>query len=165
MKTYLVFEPPANGRGADSADGVLFLREKFFWMALFFTPLWLLWHRLWLAFVGWLCVATLIAGISYWLELDPNATAIVLWLPSLVVAFEGTELRRRKLLRLGYRDAGVAVGKYLEDAERRYFASWGEPPAFLPEKNSAEAAIGRGKAPSSLPSAVVGLFPQPGAGR
>ena len=166
MRTFLVFEPADGGRDADSADRVLFLREKFRWLALFLAPLWLLWHRLWLGFIGWLVAVTAIAAIAYAFGLTPEAAAPLLWLPTLVVAFEGTELLRRKLLRSGYRETGVRIGRDLEDAERRYFAEWShrpesgaKPPA---ERKPAPPPIVT-PAPASNP--VIGLFPEPGVRR
>ena len=159
MKTYLVFEPTGGSRNAETADQVIFLREKFSWMALLFAPLWLLWHRLWLSFVGWLVAVTLIAGIAYLLDLDPMVTAITLELPSLVVAFEGTELRRRKLLWDGYRDAGVAVGDDLEDAERRFFENWAAQREVRPENALTMPVL------ATPGRSVIGLFPEPGGGR
>jgi hypothetical protein len=162
VKTYLVFEPAEGDRGAAAADRVVFLREKFRWLALIFGPLWLLWNRLWLAFFVWLVAVILLAAASYVAGLNEEATAVVLWLPTLVIAFEGTELLRRKLLRRRYRESGVTVAADLEDAERRYFAEW--------ESRTPDVALKSSIAPapamtvqSSNP--VIGLFPEPGGQR
>ncbi len=165
MKTYLVFEPEDGSRGADSADDVVFLREKFYWLALLFAPLWLLWHRLWLGFLGWLLVVILLGVAAYALGLNQQVSAVIAWLPSLVLAFEGSELRRRKLLRTGYLDGGVAVGADLEDAEQRYFSDWSGRAA--PPRNDRRPSA---QVPPTQPSPagtnpVIGLFPQPGGGR
>ena len=164
MKTFLVFEPADGGRDAESADRVLFLREKFRWLALFFAPLWLLWHRLWLGFIGWLVAVSAIAIVAYVLGLTPEVAAPLLWLPTLVVAFEGTELLRRKLLRGGYRETGVRIGRDLEDAERRYFAEWSARPE-TPAKPPAERRLAPPPMGVPLPASnpVIGLFPEPGA--
>jgi hypothetical protein len=164
LKTYLVFESASGDGGADSADGVLFLREKFRWMALFFAPLWLLWHRLWLGFVAWLMAVTAIAATAFAFGLSPEAAAPLLWLPTLVVAFEGTELLRRKLSRSGFRETGVKIGRDLEDAERRFFAEWKPRPASQPKApvppRPAPAPVM--PAPALATSPVVGSFPEPG---
>lgn len=166
MKTFLVFEPADGGRDADSADRVLFLREKFRWLALFFAPFWLLWHRLWLGFIGWLIAVSAIAIVAYAFGLMPEAAAPLLWLPTLIVAFEGTELLRRKLLRSGYRETGVSIGRDLEDAERRYFAEWSARPE-TPAKPPAERKLAPQPmaAPQLTSNPVIGLFPEPGARR
>lgn len=161
MKTYLVFEPAEGGRDAAAADRVVFLREKFRWLALLFGPLWLLWNRLWLAFLFWLVAVVVIALGAYLVGLDEQATAPLLWLPTLIVAFEGTQLLRRKLLRR-HRETGVVVAQDLEDAERRYFADWEGSPSAVSAKQPVAPP------PSiSVPSSnsVIGLFPEPGGRR
>jgi hypothetical protein len=162
LRTYLVFEPAGVGRSEESANATRFVREKFYWLALLFALPWLLWHRLWIALFGWLMALALLAGVAYALDLPPTAVVALMMLPSLVVAFEGSELRRRKLLRAGYRDAGVATGASLEEAERRFFAGWTpradvrQPPAAPPPARDL---------PSAPPRSVIGLFPEPGGGR
>jgi hypothetical protein len=174
VKTYLVFEPAGGGRDAATAADMIFLREKFSWPALFFAPLWMLWHRLWLALLVWLLAITVLAAAAYGLDLNPWSTALVLSIPTLIVAFEAAELRRRKLLRGGYRDAGVAIGRDLDEAERRFFADWvtatpaaERPSAPPPRRPSVPSAAPATFAPatSAAPASIVGLFPQPGGGR
>jgi hypothetical protein len=165
VKTYFVLEPAGGSRNAEAADAVRFVREKFYWSALIFTPLWLIWHGLWLALCGWFAVAVAIGAIAYAFGLNQTASAVALLLPSLVVAFEGAELRRRKLVRAGFRDAGVAIGETLEDSERRFFADWksrtSEPNSANPQPRPMAPQIMQPPAPKG----VVGLFPEPGGGR
>ena len=165
MKTYLVFEPAGAGRNAETADAVRFVPESFYWSALLFALPWLVWHRLWSALLGWSAAEAAIAGAAYALDFDPTATSIALLLPSLVVAFEGSELRRRWLLRAGYRDAGVAMGVDLEDAEQRFFAGWKSAPG-APVRPTPPARVAAPPAPpAAATKSVVGLFPQPRGGR
>lgn len=164
MKTYLVLEPAEGGRDAAAADRVVFLREKFRWLALIFGPLWLLWNRLWLAFFVWLIAILVLAAAAYVAGLNEEATAVVMWLPTLIIAFEGTELLRRKLLRRRYRETGVTVAADLEDAERRYFADWeGIAPVVASKPPVAPLSTPTMSAPLSNP--VIGLFPEPGGRR
>ncbi len=164
MKTYLVFEPAEGGRDAAAADRVVFLREKFRWLALIFGPFWLLWNCLWLAFFVWLAAILVLAVAAYIVGLNEEAAAPLMWLPTLLVAFEGTELLRRKLIRRRYREAGVTVAADLEDAERRYFANWqgsvpvvaAKPPVAPPPAPAM---------PASSSNSVIGLFPEPGGRR
>lgn len=164
MKTYLVFEPADGTGGAESADRVLFLREKFRWSALFFAPLWMLWHRLWLGLILWLAAVVAIAGAAYMAGLTPEAAAPLLWLPTLIVAFESTELLRRKLLRKGYREAAVKIGNNLEDAERRFFSEWSPRrlKSSVPDNSAPAPALAVMPAPALAMSPVVGSFPEPG---
>ena len=159
MRTYLVFEPAAGGHSLEAADRILFVREKFSWTALIFAPLWLLWHRLWLGLLGWFTAEIIIGLVGWALMLDQTIASIAGLIPSLLVALEGTELRRMKLQRRGYRYAGVVVAEDLEDAERRFFTGWVAraktamfPPPLAP-------------LPPLAPTPVIGLFPESGATR
>jgi hypothetical protein len=165
LKTYLVFEPAGGSRNAEAADAVRFVREKFYWSALIFAPLWLIWHRLWLGFAAWLVACLLIAGFAYGFGLEPASAAVAQLLPSLVVAFEGAELRRGKLLRTGYREAGAAIGDDLEDAERRFFAGWDLRADAAPPTKPEPRPAASPPLQSPAPNTVLGLFPEPGGRR
>jgi hypothetical protein len=154
LRTYLVFEPDA--ATPDAAARVAFVRDKFSWPALLFTPLWLLWHRLWLAFVIFCAVGILISSALYYFGLQNTVADLALVLPSLVVAFEATQLRAFRLVRRGYREADAVLADDLEGAERRYF------------ERRKLAAVRRDLPPvPPLPEAhvsgpVIGLFPEQG---
>ena len=165
MKTFLVFEPASGGRDVASADRVTFVREKFYWSALLFAPLWLLWHRLWLGFACWLVAEVLLTVAAFVLDLDSRAAAVVGLLPSLIVAFEGSELRRRKLLRKRYREVAVVVGRDREDAERRFFMEWADAPVRSPSHAELRSSIPPLAPPAPSSNSVIGLFPEPGARR
>jgi hypothetical protein len=161
LKTYLVFEPLAGGRTLEAAERVVLLREKFSWPALFFTPIWLLWHRLWLGFLGWLVLSAAIAATRGALGLQEFAGFAAVALPSLIGGFEATTLRRRKLMRRGFREVSVVVAEDLETAERRFFAVWlsqNESPPPAPNPSSPPL-------PPASPPSVIGLFPEPGGAR
>jgi hypothetical protein len=162
MKTFLVFEPASGGKNSETAEKIVFLREKFSWPALFFAPLWLLWHTLWLGFVLWLVAELVIAALTEVFGLHPAAAALALYLPNLIIAFETTELRRRKLIRKGYADAGVVVAENLEDAERRFFEEWVEG-AETPARPQPRPVSSAPVAVPSQGNRVIGLFPEPGA--
>lgn len=174
MKAFLVFEPADGGRGVSAADRVVFLREKFHWLALFFAPLWLLWNRLWLGFLLWLAAEIVLSLSIFVLGYEPQTVAPILWLPTLIVAFEGTTLLRRKLLRRGFREAGVVVAADLEEAERRFFAEWSAAPGKtelrpaappIPEPQPPAPRNLTPAVPSVRQNTVVGLFPEPGGRR
>jgi hypothetical protein len=158
VKTFLVFEPQAGNRTPEEAERVVFLREKFSWSALVFGPLWLLWHRLWLGLVFWFAAVALIGAAGAALHLGSSVQALILAVPSLILALEATLLRQQKLTANGFREAGVVVAEDIETAERRFFDGW-----LAREK-------GKSQSPSSLPplsqpspSPVIGFFPDSGA--
>lgn len=174
MATYLVFEPADGKRTQAAAERVVFLREKFSPWAFIFTPFWLLLYRLWLPFLVWLVAFVAISWIGSWLGFGPYAALAASFFPSLLFGMEATNLRVRKLLRGGFRDAGVVIAEDLESAERKFFETWkSEPSDTAPVKtdypyppSSAPPAFPETKiaAISSEPG-VIGLFPTPGAQR
>jgi uncharacterized protein DUF2628 len=161
VKTYLVFELPGSARTLAAADRVVFLREKFSWPALVFTPFWLLWRRLWLGFLGWLVLSIAIAagltalGLKGWAGFAAGA------IPSLIAGFEATALKRRKLVRRGFREVAVIVADDRDSAERRFFAAW----IADAEKENPKAPPPAGLLPVTPSSGVIGLFPEPGGAR
>jgi hypothetical protein len=161
VKTYLVFEPPAGGRTLAVAERVVFLREQFSLAALLLAPFWLLWHRLWLGFVGWLILTVAIGAAGNVLGLDSYAGFAASAIPALIVAFEGTALQRRKLVYRGFHEAGVVVAEDLEGAERRFFDAWTKPAKLMPPVTTGSP----GPLPPVAPNPVIGLFPEPGAPR
>jgi hypothetical protein len=161
---FLVFEPKDGLKNAPTladAERVVFLREKFSWPALLFGPFWLAWHRLWLALLLWIVAFFALAVLVASLKLNETAILAALVVPSLIIAFEATAIRRRKLLRKPMRDAGVVIAQDIEIAERRFFADW----AKRAETAAAERPAPTGLVPPLDPSPVLGLFPQPGANR
>jgi hypothetical protein len=161
VKTYLVFEPPGGARTLEAAERVVFLREKFSWPALLFTPIWLLWNRLWLGFLGWVISTAAIAFAMRALGLMEYAGFAAAAIPSLIAGFEATALKRRKLLHRGFREVAAVVAEDLDTAERRFFAAW---IAGAGKQNERKApppppAMPPGSPP---PSGVIGLFPEPG---
>jgi hypothetical protein len=169
MPTYTVHEPPPQpGEAASDPERFLFVRDGFYFWAFALAPFWLLWRRLWLAFVFYLIVSTLFgAGLAL-----IGASSTVHFLAGLLIAvligFEASTIWRSKLTRHSWKMLGFVVGEDAEIAEQRFFAEWSKravatppsPPA-APEPRYA-APVRRG-APS--PSDVIGLFPEPGGSR
>jgi hypothetical protein len=158
VKTFLVFEPQAGNRTPEEAERVVFLREKFSWLALVFGPLWLLWNRLWLGLAFWLAAMALIGATVAALRLESFIAVLVLSVPSLILAFEATLLQRQKLAADGFRDAGVVLAEDIESAERRFFDGW-----LAREKAKPQSPSSLPPLPQPSPSRVIGFFPDSGA--
>jgi len=160
VKTYLVFEPQAVTHTPQTADRVIFLRDKFSWPALVFGPLWLIWHRLWLGLAFWCAAVALIGAAAAVLKLGDFVATLALALPSLILALEATQLRQRKLDAAGFREAGVVLAEDIESAERRFFDRW------LVREKAKPAPPPPASLPPLAPLAqnqVIGFFPDPGA--
>jgi len=135
---------------------------------------WLVWHRLWLALIGWIAVTVAIdVGI---VRLGASGTAIFLanLLIALLMGFEASSIRRWTLSRRNWRQLDIVVARNWETAERRFFDRWtarriindqtavdrGAPP---PARDIPGQGFSR---PPPLPrNEIIGLFPEPGTSR
>jgi hypothetical protein len=173
MSFYTVHEPPlqASGAAADPARFV-FVRDGFYLWAFLLTPIWLLWHRLWLALVSYIVILAALDSALRFAGASAAAIALVGVLISLLIGLEAGSLRRLTLRHRRWRNVGLVSGYDREDAERRFFDTWvrrpparsvsrsATPPSAPPTAMSANLS-----APASDPSGVIGLFPEPGAQR
>src|SRR5258706_2973715 len=94
MPVYTVYAPVTNGAGIAATDRYAFVRDGFHFWAAVFGPLWLVWHRLWLALIGWIILALAInVGIA---RGGAGGTALF-WADvfiSLLMGFEASSIRR-----------------------------------------------------------------------
>jgi hypothetical protein len=153
MAVYAVFEPPlkedAAGAGAamERALRVKFVRDGFSWVAFLFGPVWMLYHRLWLAVVCYVALIFVVTVIAFKFGLAEGAVTLASLLIAVLIGFESATLRRRKLLRWRWRDLGVVVEKNREAAERRFFDRWvatvpGEPVVVQTVRADEAAPVG-----------------------
>jgi hypothetical protein len=162
MPVYTVHEPPSRRNEAESdPTRFAFVRDGFYVWAFLLGPLWMLWHRLWLGFVGYVALVAATHFSLLMLNVPDGVKIAVGVLLALLVGFEAPSLRRWTLTRRGWRNLGVVVADDLEAAERRFFDAWvGE--GQRPEPRSTAAAPA-GRPTDAAPPEVIGLFPQPGA--
>jgi hypothetical protein len=167
MTVYMVFEPARRGEASLAhAERIAFVPDRFSWTAFLFGPLWLVWHRLWLALVVYVVgVGALDVGLRL-LGASRDVRSLALALIGLLLGFEAATLRRRALMRRGWRERDIVIGDDREAAERRFFDRYvtaetaREMEAVL--HSTVRGARGPGPAPAGAGD-VVGLFPQPGA--
>src|SRR5499427_6094945 len=168
MPTYTVHAPPPRqGETMSAPERFLFVRDGFYFWAFVLAPLWLLLHRLWLAFVIYLVGYGLLGIGLAELRSSSNAHLIVGLLIALLIGFEASSIWRWTLVRRGWTTLGFVVGEDAEIAEQRFFSEWtrraaprSPPPSSLETGHTAPVRRG----PPS-PSDVIGLFPEPGAQR
>jgi hypothetical protein len=162
MTVYMVFEPPkADGDAVRRAERIRFVRDRFTWSAFLFAPWWMLRHRLWLAFIGYGVVVAAVAAAFVYAGGRSGAITLALVLINLLVGIEAASLRRRNLVRRGWRDHGIVIGDDREMAERRFFDRYVYTETTH-EMELALAAAARPPVPPASAPDVVGLFPQPG---
>jgi hypothetical protein len=158
MAVYTVHAPPhATGTRLEAAERFVLVRDRFSWPAFWFGPVWMLWHQLWLALIGYLA---LLLGLGAALQAtggSAGASLVIALAVALLLGSEAASLRRWSLDRRGFNLCGVVVGDDLEAAERRFFSALaGEPLGPRP------TAAADPRARTGVPD-VIGLFPQPGA--
>jgi len=175
MPVYTVHAPIANHAGIAATDRFAFVRDGFHFWAAVFGPVWLVWHRLWLALIGWvIAVIAIDVGMA---RLGAGGTAIFLAdvMIALLMGFEASSIRRWTLSRRNWRQLDIVVAGNEEKAERRFFDRWAARQRFLND----QTAVDRGAPPPTrdipgqpfskpppLPqNEIIGLFPEPGASR
>lgn len=154
---------------AARADGIVFVREGFAWLALLFPVIWLLYHRMWLVLVCFLAIVFALsvpfaaAGLPEWL-----GTLLSFGL-SLLLALEGNDLRRWSLARRGFQTVDVTAGRDREECERRFFDGWlmrqraqGNAKTVAPAGPVPKQQASRDLPGSQAGDDVIGLFPEPG---
>ena len=100
MPVYTVHAPVANGADLAATDKFTFVRDGFHFWAAVFSVLWLVWHRLWLALLGWI-VVTVAVEIGL-VQLGAGRGAILLAdvLIAILMGFEVASLQRWTLSRV-----------------------------------------------------------------
>jgi hypothetical protein len=171
MRVYTVHEPPPKRYESEfDPERFAFVRDGFSFWACVLGPLWMLRHRMWLVFFGYIVVAVALEVGLHLLGVSGAVSATVGVLLALLVGFEAGTLRRFTLGRRKWTNIGVIVGDDLESAERRFFDLWAKNEAG----DSAKSGHGRPSAPALLvppyrqppgASDVIGLFPEPGVQR
>ena len=173
MPVYTVHAPVADGAETRSAaDRFVFVRDGVHFWAFLLGPLWLAWHRLWLALIfyiaAWVGVAVALTQL--------HAGAGTRFAVTLLMGFEAASLWRWTVSRRNWRQLDIVVADDEETAERRFFDRWTSGQRGL---SNDQSAIDRGappptrdipgqafsRPPPSPQGDIIGLFPQPGASR
>ena len=176
MPVYTVHAPITSSVDLATADRFVFVRDGFHFWAAVLGIVWLAWHRLWLALLGWIVLITAIDFGMTRLGVDGGTIFFVDLLLALLLGFEAASLERWTLSRRKWRQLDVVVADDEEAAERRFFDRWTARQRAL---SNDQLAIDRGSAPptrdipgqpfskppTSPHTEIIGLFPEPGASR
>jgi hypothetical protein len=173
MPIYTVHAPVTGSADLAAADRFAFVRDGFHFWAALLGGLWLAWHRLWLALLGWIVFMAAVDLVMLKLGLGGGTILLVDLLLALLLGFEAASLERWTLSRRNWRQLDVVVADDAEAAERRFFERWtAKQRAF----NRDQLTVDRGAPPPTrdIPGQpfsepphgeIIGLFPQPGATR
>jgi hypothetical protein len=176
MPVYTVHAPVMTNAGIAAADRFAFVRDGFHFWAALAGLVWLAWHRLWLALIGWIVLLLAVDFGMAALGARGGAILPANLLLALLMGFEAASLRRWTLSRRNWRQLGIVVADDEESAERRFFDRWTARQRAL---SNDQLAVDRGAPPPTrdipgqpfsrpppLPrSEIIGLFPEPGGSR
>src|SRR5258708_11307809 len=121
MPVYTVHGPVDSSAGIRATDKFVFVRDGFHFWAALLSPLWLIWHYLWLALIGWILFTIVLdIGIT---RLGAGRTTVLFAdiLVALLLGFEAASLQRWTLSRRNWRQLDIVVADDEEQAERRFF--------------------------------------------
>jgi hypothetical protein len=176
MPVYTVHAPIGSNVDLATTDKITFVRDGFHFWAAVFSVIWLAWHRLWLALIGWILLTVAIdVGLAK-LGVGRGAILLVNVVLVLLLGFEAASLKRWTLSRRKWRQLDIVVADDEETAERRFFDRWtsrqrglvndqwsvdrGAPP---PTRNIPGQPFS--KPPPMPQGGIIGLFPEPGGSR
>jgi Protein of unknown function (DUF2628) len=176
MPVYTVHAPVNTDASLMATDRFAFVRDGFHVWAALLGPLWLAWHRLWLALIGWIVVVSAVDFAMMSLGAGRGAIFFAEILIALLMGFEAASLQRWTLSRRNWRQLDIVVADDEEAAERRFFDRWTAKQRGL---RNDQSAVDRGgppptrdtpgqpfsKPPAGAANEIIGLFPQPGASR
>ncbi len=174
MPVYTVHAPAESSADIRTTDRFAFIRDGFHVCAALLGPIWLAWHRLWLALLGWIVIVIALDIAIVKLGAGRPAVAAVDVLLALLMGFEAASLWRWTLSRRNWRQLDIVVADDEEAAERRFFDRWTARARGLTNDQS---ATDRGAPPPTrdiagqpfskppLQGDIIGLFPEPGASR
>lgn len=180
MPVYTVHAPSDQNLGASTGavaatDKFVFVRDGFHFWAFVAGLIWLVWHRLWWALLGYVALSVVAEVALSRLGADIGTRMVVMLLFAVLMGFEAASLQRWTLSRRKWRQLDVVVADDEETAERRFFDRWtaqrslghdgvstdrGAPP---PTRSVPGQPFSR--PPSPAHNDIIGLFPQPGATR
>ena len=176
MPVFTVHAPVNSGADLAATDQFTFVRDGFHFWAAALTVIWLAWHRLWLALIGWIALTLAIQFGLVALGVSNGAILFADALIAILTGFEAASLQRWTLSRRRWRQLDIVVADNEESAERRFFDRWAAKQRGL---TNDQWAVDRGAPPPTrnipgqpfskpppLPQGgIIGLFPEPGGSR
>jgi Protein of unknown function (DUF2628) len=176
MPVYTVHAPVTNKVDLRTTDRFTFVRDGFHVWAALFGVVWLAWHRLWLALIGWIVLMIAVDVAMVGLGVGVVTVFLVDCLLALLLGLEAASLERWTLSRRNWRQLDIVVADDEEAAERRFFDRWTTKQRV---SINDERSVDRGappptrdvpaqpfsKPPPPARDDIIGLFPEPGASR
>lgn len=152
MAFYTVHVPKDAANPVRRADRTVFVREGFNPWALVFGGTFLLWHRLWIAALGWFVLTGAIIYGAWLLHPPAGAVLTLFLLLHVFLGVEGNDLRRGALERRRIQLVDVVSGAGRDEAEIVFFHRQPDEPRAA--SGPASRVVARATTPS-----VIGMFP------
>lgn len=105
----------------EPADRVVLVPEGFSLWAFVFSFFWLIYHRLWVATLGYIVLLVLLGYVSEQFGLSEITVGLVQLFLQVMLGFSAHDLRRQSLRWRGYHFTGVVAAETPLNAERRYY--------------------------------------------
>ncbi|WP_407157347.1 DUF2628 domain-containing protein [Bradyrhizobium sp. STM 3557] len=172
MPVYTVHAPLTAGADLRSTDRFIFVRDGFHFWAAVLGVIWLAWHRLWLALIGWIIVVAAVDALLLWIGVGRGTVFVADVLLAILLGFEASSLERWSFSRGNWQQLDIVVGDDRDAAERRFFERWAArrgAPAYdnhTVDRGAPPPTRDNGGHPPPMPHySIIGLFPEPGGGR
>ena len=94
MPVYTVHAPVTHGADLTATDKFAFVRDGFHFWAAVAGVIWLAWHRLWLALIGWIVLLLAVNIGLAWLGVGSRTIFFIDVVLALLLGFEAASLRR-----------------------------------------------------------------------
>jgi len=125
MRVYTVHEQPfPSADRIDRAVDLVFVKEGFSFSAAALAPIWLLVHRMWLPFLGYVAILAVLEAIAWALGIPAGLSSLVAIGLHAAIGLEADTLRRWGLESKGWTEIGAVTGRSQLDCERRFLESW-----------------------------------------
>ena len=164
MAVYTVHAPASFGVDVRTTpDRIVFIRDGFYFWAFVAAFIWLLWHRLWLAALGYLLVSVA-AQLALWaLGVSSGVQFVVFAVIALLTGLEAGSLWRWTLTRRKWRQLGVVVARNQREAEQRFFERFDGAARMESTRGNSSSLPPMPRA--SIAEDMSGFFPSPGVPR
>jgi len=125
LVVFTVYEPPNVARDrVDRGLELVFVKDKFTWLAAIFPAVWFLVKGLWLELIVFLVGASMLTWGIEASGVASTLSGMLLLIVQIVIGFEAGTIQSAALERRGWHLVGTVTGRNQDDAERRFFETW-----------------------------------------
>lgn len=164
MAVYTVHAPASFGVDVRTTpDRIVFVRDGFYFWAFVAAFIWLLWHRLWLAALGYLVLVIAVQLALMVLGISNAAQFAVFFVIALLTGLEAGSLWRWTLTRRKWRQLGVVTARNQREAEQRFFERFDGAARVETMRGNSSSLPPMPRA--SIADDMSGFFPSPGGSR